>query len=242
MLRWAWWANIVALAVVTLFLAGPLWGKVAPDTGPAAFSDYGQFLGEYQAAGAFKFYDNTEAILRLAQFEQALMRYRFLKGQIQRKGDYHGLLSMINLRLKFLKKQMHLTEVDIAAIPPRKERIPRAKPPEAKPTPEKPGAAKPKKSGDADKGDDLAKETPKKEPPEPVLSGTPKPPGVTAVAPPAVPEKPREVVVTDTPKAKEEKAEEEKDKEEAKPPPLPPSFWDKLKIRLHLKKKAAESG
>jgi hypothetical protein len=238
MLKFAWWGNPVAFAVLTLFLAGPLEGKVAPDTGPAGVSDYGQFLGEYLAAGAFKFYDNTEALLRLAQFELSLMRYRFLKGQIQRKGDYRGLLAMVDHRLKFLKKQLHLGEMDIAAIPPRKERIPRAKPPEPKPNPEKPAAAKPKTPKDANQEDDLAKDTAKKE----TASGNPLSPGVAVTAPPATTGKPPEVVVADTSKSKEEKAEEEKAKEEAKPPPPPPGFWEKLKIRLRLKKKAAESG
>jgi hypothetical protein len=191
-------------------------------------------LGEYQAAGAFKFYDNTEALLRMAQFEQALMRYRFLKGQIQKKGDYRGLVAMVDLRLRFLKKQMHLREADIAAIPPRKVRIPKAEQPEAKPPPDKPAAAKPKTAGEADQEG------------EPSFSGAPpavvipSPREKAGAAPPATPPvtagKLPEVVVTDTPKAKEEKAEEEKEKEEAKPPP--PSFWEKLKIRLHLKKKA----
>ncbi|MBI4794729.1 MAG: hypothetical protein HY790_02640 [Deltaproteobacteria bacterium] len=238
MLRFAWWENFIVLALLTLFLAGPAWGKISPDEA-VPFTDYGSFLGEYRAAGAFKFYDNTEALLRLAQFELSLMRYRFLKGQIQRKGDYRGLLAMVDLRLRFLKKQLHLHEMDIAAIPPRKARIPRPKKPEAKPSPEKekPGAAKPKTPRDADQDDDLAKDTAKKEPPVSAVSGPPSPPGIAVTAPPATPGKPPEVAVTDTTKPKEEKAEEE-----AKPPPPPPGFWEKLKIRLHLKKKAADSG
>lgn len=255
MMRFARWENFIVLAVLTIFLAGPAWGKISPDEGPAPFTDYGGFLGEYQAAGAFRFYDNTEAILRMAQFELALMRYRFLKGQIQRKGDYRGLVAMVDLRLRFLKKQMHLREVDIAAIPPRKVRIPKVKPAVAKPPPDKPAAAKPTPPGAADKDKDKAQTEPSLPGTPPavvVIPGPPKtavtPPRAPTAAPPGAPqavlpaatEKPPDVVVADAPKTKEEKAEEEK--EEAKPPPLPPSFWEKLKIRLHLKKKAAESG
>jgi hypothetical protein len=247
MMRFAWWENFIVLAVLTLFLAGPAWGKISPDEGSAPFTDYGSFLGEFQAAGAFKFYDNTEAILRLAQFELALMRFRFLKGQIQRKGDYRGLVAMVDLRLRFLKKQMRLHEGDIAAIPARKVRIPKVKPAVAKPPPDKPGAAKPKKSGDDDQNMDKAKAEPSLPGTPPAVVVIPSPPkkaaaaplGKPQAAPPATTGKPPEVVVTDIPKGKEEKAEEEK--EEAKPPPLPPGFWEKLKIRLHLKKKAPES-
>jgi hypothetical protein len=250
-MRFARWENIIVVALLTLFLAAPAEGKISPEES-APFTDYGSFLGEYRAAGAFKFYDNTEALLRMAQFELALMRYRFLKGQIQRSGDYRGLVNMVDLRLKFLKKQMHLRETDIAAIPPRKVRIPKVKPPEAKPPPEKPAAAKPKTPGDADLDKARAEPPLPGLPPAAVIPGSPgkagPPPAAPPLAaPPAAPGKPPEVVVTDAPKAKEDgkakddKAEEEKDKEE-KPPPPPPRFWERLKIKLHLKKKVPESG
>jgi len=263
MMRFAKREYFIVFALLALFLTGPAEGKVSPDAG-AAFTDYGSMLGEYHSAGAFKFYDNTEALLRLAQFELSLMRYRFLKGQIQRRGDYRGLLAMVNLRLQFLKKQLHLNEFDIAAIPPRKARIPKVKPavikpPEAKP-PEKPAAAKPAipKAADKAKAGPSLPGTPPAvviipRPPDKAVAApqaTPQtvPPAAPQAVPPAAPpvapqvttEKPPDVVVTDndTPKSKEKKAEEEK--EEAKPPPPPPSFWEKLKIRLHLKKKAAD--
>jgi hypothetical protein len=228
-MRLSRYENFIVLLVLSLVLAGPIWGDGASDTGPVAFTDYGSFLGEYQAAGALKFYNNTEAILRLAQFEQALMRYRFLKGQIRGKGDYTGLLNMVDLRLRFLQKQLHLRDVEIAAIPPRKVRIPLAKPPEAKPPPEKPPAAKPKVSKDADED---------KEKGGPSISGTFGPPEKAAAPPMTAAQKPPEVVTT-TPETKDEKAEEEKNKEEAKPAP-PLSYWQRLKNRLHWKKKAAE--
>jgi hypothetical protein len=263
MKRFAWWANIILLSVLTLALAGPVCGDGSSDSGSYAFTDYGSFLGEYLAAGALKFYDNTEEILRLAQFEHALMRYRFLKGQIQRKHDYYGLTAMIDLRLKFLKQQLHLSERDIAAIPPRKARIPKPKTP-AKPASSKDAAAKPKPKGGAAKKDN-AKAGPPVYPQPTVVLGIPRPPQkagappvtaaprgpgapkvtatpptpaapVTATPPaaatpaPAAAQKSGEVVTTDSPPAKEEKAQEETK------PPVPLSFWDKLRIRLNLKK------
>ncbi|RJR36962.1 MAG: hypothetical protein C4567_13335 [Deltaproteobacteria bacterium] len=231
MMRFAWREILIGLAVLTLFLAGPAWGKEAPDREPPPFTDYGSFLGEYQSAGAFKFYDNTEALLRLAQFEQSLMRYRFLKGQIQKKGDYRGLTAMVDLRLRFLKKQMHLHDGDIAAIPPRKARIPKAKPPEEK---KKDAADKPKTPGPPDK--DKAKAGPPFPGQAPGTVVIPGAPGTAGTAPAAVPGKPPEVVTTDTPPmTKEEKAAEAK---EAKPP-LPPNFWDRMWIRVNPWKKGA---
>lgn len=231
MMRFAWWKYFIVLAALSLFLAGPAWGDGVPDTEPPAFTDYGSFLGEYQAAGAFRFYDNTEALLRLAQFELSLMRYRFLKGQIQRKGDYRGLVAMVDLRLRFLKKQMHLHDGDIAAIPPRKARIPKAKPPEEKP---KDAAAKPKTPGTP--GKDKAKAGPSVPGQAPGGSVIPGSPEQAGAAPVATSGKPPDVVVTDTPpKTKEEKAEEEKESK----PALPPSFWDRLRLRIYPKKKAA---
>jgi hypothetical protein len=231
MMRFSWRNILLGLAVLTLFLAGPAQGDGMPDS-EAPFNDYGSFLGEYQTAGAFRFYDNTEALLRLAQFELALMRYRFLKGQIQRKGDYRGLTAMVDLRLRFLKKQMHLHDGDIAAIPPRKARIPQPKkPPEEKP---KDAAAKPTPPGPGDKNKAKAGlPGPGQAPGGTVIPGAPE----TAVpAPGAMPGRPPEVVTMDTPpQTKEEKAAEAK---EAKPP-LPPNFWDRMWIRVNPWNKGA---
>lgn len=232
------WGNFLFLSVLTLLLAGPAWGGGMPDSGQGIYTDYGSFLGEYQTAGALKFYDNTEEMLRLANFEMALMRYRFLKGKIQRKVDYRGLLAMVDLRLRFLKKQMHLNNRDIAAIPPRKAWIPRVKPPTPKAAPKKDAAAKPKTPGAAAKDKNKkrgALTIPGQMPPVYVITGPPAkaatPPG-TAAPPVTSAQKPPDVVTT-TPKTKEEKAEEEKEETKAK---KSLSVWEKLKIRLHLNK------
>jgi hypothetical protein len=209
---------------------------------PAGFSDYEHCLGEYQAAGAFQFYENTEAMLRMANFEQALMRYRFLKGQIQGSADYYGLLASVNRRIKFLQKQLHLRDTEVAAIPRRKVRMIKAKPavklPETLPA-EKPEAAKPKTPGEAGKEAGQTQEIPG-------TAVTPKLPAqIPAAAPLPGAQKLPPVVTTDAKPKAEEKAkgeekakEEEKDKEEAKPK-APLSFWQRLKLRLHLGKKAA---
>ncbi len=221
MMKLAWWGKFLLLLVLNLILVGPVGAKIAPDEEPGPVTDYGQFLGELQAAGALRFYDNTEELLRLAQFERALMRYRFLKGQVQRRADYRHLVRMIDLRLHFLQKQLHLRDSEVAAIPPRKVKAVR-KPPEVKPPPEKPAAAKPKTYGEGEEG--------------PSISGAPGPPAKAAIAPLPGAQKPPDVV-TSTPKARgDEKAEEEKDAAESKPA-LPPNFWQKLKIRLNLGKK-----
>lgn len=224
MMNLAWWGRFLLLLVLNLILVGPVGAKVAPEDDPAPVTDYGMFLGELRAAGALRFYDNTEELLRLAQFERALMRYRFLKGQVQRKAEYRPLVRMIDLRLNFLKKQLHLRDSEIAAIPPRKVKAAR-KAPKVKPPPEKPVAAIPKTAG-------------KKEE-RPTISGAPGLPDKAAIAPLPGAQKPPDVV-TSTPGAKgDEKAAEEKDAAESKPP-LPPNFWQKLRIRLNLGKKKSE--
>jgi hypothetical protein len=251
-----WWGKLLVLLGLNLILAGPASAQSAGAKAPTAkppeakspvkkaskakysppFTDYGYFLGELHAAGALKFYDNTEAILRLAQFERALMRYRFLKGHIQGKRDYYGLLSMVNLRLKFLKNQLHLRDVEVAAIPPRRERIPQPKPPVVKPQAAKPGAAKPKTPG-------MANRKANKTMIIPGMTATPSP---AAQVPVAVPlptvQKPPPVVTSDAKAKADEKAQEEKEKEETKPPPVPLSYWQRLKMRLHLGKKPANPG
>jgi hypothetical protein len=228
--------NFLVVLVLTLILAGSVWGDGFSEKGPVIFTDYGSYLGEYQTAGALKFYDNTEELLRLAQFERALMRYRFLKGQIRGKVDYRGLINMVDLRLQFLKRQLHLRDVEIAAIPPRKARIPRIKPPAAKPPPKKDAAAKPKPPGAANKLKPKATVIPAVTGQTPTVVVIPSRPGKAAAAPVTAAQNPREVVTT-TPKTQDEKAEEAKAKEEAKPAP-PLTFWQRLKGRLHWRKKS----
>ena len=219
---------------------------------PAPMTDYERYALEYQAAGAFKFYENTESRLRMAQFEEALMRYCCLKGWIQGRADYHGLLASVNRRIKFLQKQLHLRDSEVCAIAPRKPRLKKLKPAvkqqEAKLPETLPGGAKPQPSVAAGPvvekpiGPVTATPSPPAAvaPPAPVPTATAPPPAPVPVvtAPPAEQKQPP-VVTTDTKPKEEEKAAEEKEKEEK--PPVPLTFWQRLKTKLHLGKKPSSS-
>lgn len=89
--------------------------------------DYQLMSEEFQAAGGIQFFSKTEELLRLADFEQALMRYRFLKGQVGNLTGYRPLVVNIDRRLKFLQKQMRLAEADIQPLP--RLRVSRPAPP-----------------------------------------------------------------------------------------------------------------
>jgi hypothetical protein len=79
--------------------------------------DYRVMVEEFQTAGGIKFFSKTEELLRLADFEQALMRYRFLKGQVLGLTGYRPLVVNIDRRLRFLQKQMRLADADIQPLP-----------------------------------------------------------------------------------------------------------------------------
>jgi hypothetical protein len=124
-----WQVKFLVFALLNLILAGPVAGKEKGDEDLKPITDLGRYQEEYFSAGALKFFDNSEDALRLAQLERALIRYRFLKGQIQKKPEYSSLLPQVNRRIHWLKKQMHLQEWQVAAIPPSKVMDrPKAKP------------------------------------------------------------------------------------------------------------------
>ncbi|MEW6388155.1 MAG: hypothetical protein AB1491_11625 [Thermodesulfobacteriota bacterium] len=224
------WAS---LALGLLLLLGPgvtaalANGESKAPAKPRQLKDYDLFLGELHSAGALKFYETTEEILRLGQFERALLRYRFLKGAVSGQSMYAPMVASINQRLRFLQEQMHLTAADIApARRPKKRRVRRkvaqkppppveAKPP-ATPEPGKPEGAPPAAA-----------------PPGQVIPGAPgvtpaKPPEAPPTAPPTVEEPKAAPGAEETPQAKEEK--------EAKPKPRP-SLWQRIKKRLYFWKK-----
>jgi len=128
-----------ALAVVGLFL-GPATAKRG---GGGVPQDYRLMYEEYQAAGGLGFLHKTEELLRLAEFEQALMRYRFLKGQVAGQTEYRPVVVSINQRLHLLKRQMHLTEADISPLPRRRVALPPKPEPKPPPALEKAKAAEP---------------------------------------------------------------------------------------------------
>lgn len=254
MMKVTWWGTFLGLLVLNLILVGPIWGKEFPQDEPQVITDHLRFLGELEAAGALRFFEVSEDILRLAQFERALLRFRFLKGQIQGKREYSTLVPMVDLRLQFLKRSMRLHDWQVAALPPMKAKRPKPKPPEVKPPPPPPPVAKPKNQDDFE---DYTKEsmisgspTPKGKaaPPQATLPGTPPgtAPAIPQVTPPGKPpevtgappkDKGTDKIYTDTDKVEEEK-EKAKEGEEAKPPPPPPSFWQRLKTRIRGEKKA----
>lgn len=259
-MKCARWENFILLSILTLILVGPVWGGGMPGSKVGIYTDYGSFLGEYQTAGALAFYYNTEAALRLAQFEKALMRYRFLKGKIRRHVDYRGLLDMVDLRLRFLKKQMHLTNRDIAPIPPRRAWIPRKITPKPKTAAKKDKSTKPKTPAAAAKNKNKQKALvtiPGQVPPlymiprpsakvgappgKALPPGTRTPPATAApkaagtppvtAAPQVTANQKLPPVVTTTPESKEQKEDDAEEKKETK---KALSVWDKMKLRLNL--------
>ncbi len=212
-------AAIWALFGILLLASGPGWGapngEISPETAPV--SDAASFAGELRAAGALKFYENTEDLLRTGQFERALLRYAFLKGQIARQPGYRPLVSMVNQRLHFLQGQLRLPVQEFPAL--QAPRI-RQKPPEKKEADQAavppPASAKAKSEPDDQTGEAKPANEVK---PEPAAS----PPGQNQAAAPQTQES--------APKAEDAQPEAEK------PPPPPPSRWQRLKKRLMFWKK-----
>jgi hypothetical protein len=157
-----------------------------------------------------KFYDNTEDLLRTGQFERALLRYAFLKGQIGRQPGYQPLAHQIDQRLNFLKTQLKLPE---AYVTPLKASRVRPKPPGKKEAtlaaPPSPAASKAQPDPDDQKGDPKPGGEAKSEP-------TGSPPGQDRAA--AAPQ---------SPDSQEKSADAQAEAE--KPPP---SRWQRLKKRL----------
>ena len=208
-----------------LLLMAPGLGRGAPDgeTPPteadAPVSDAGLFAQELFSAGALKFFENTEDILRVAQFERAFLRYGFLKGQIGRHCGYRPLVLMINQRLDFLKVQLRLPATEFAALtPPKARKMPRQKGQAVQAEP--PAKAKPADAaGDGEKTQ--AEET--------SLS-----PGAAASYPQGTP------VASLPPQASQsQQPSEGAQVQEEKPPEPPPplSRWQRLKKRLLFWKK-----
>jgi hypothetical protein len=133
-------AVIIALTGLVLFAPGLGWsapdGDVPRETsGPV--SDAALFARDLRAGGALKFYESTEDLLRAGQFERALLRYAFLKGQIAGLAGYRPLVTMVNQRLHFLQGQLRLPDQELPALkappawsqPPKKKEEARTAPP-----------------------------------------------------------------------------------------------------------------
>jgi hypothetical protein len=209
----------VVIFLLGLLLLAPGLGRSAPDgddSGIAAapVSDAASFAGELHAAGALKFYENTEDLLRTGQFERALLRYAFLKGQIGRQPGYQPLAHQIDQRLNFLKTQLKLPE---AYVTPLKASRVRPKPPGKKEAtlaaPPAPAASKAQPDPDDQKGD-----------PKPGGEAKSEPTGLS-------PGQDRAAVGPKSPDS-QEKPEDTTQAEAEKPPSPPPSRWQRLKKRL----------
>lgn len=137
------WALVMGL-VGALALLGATPGAAAAKAGGGGVpQDYKLMYEEYKAAGGLGFLHKTEELLRLAMFEQALMRYRFLKGQVAGQAEYRPLVRSIDQRLHLLQRQMHLTAADISPLPRRRVALPPKPEPKPPPALEKAKAAEP---------------------------------------------------------------------------------------------------
>jgi hypothetical protein len=187
------------------------------DEPPVRGGDSRQFAGELQSLGAFKFFDDTEAILRAGKFELAFGRYCFLNTHIRGQSIYAGLIASVDQRLQFLKGQMRLGEgVQSYAPeekPTRRRRAKRVQPP--CPPPVKTAKAK--------------EPSPEEKPPEMIIPAPPEEEKATP-PPPAEAKPPGEET---KPPGEETKPPGEKAQEAQKPAPAPSSsLWEKLKRRL----------
>jgi hypothetical protein len=166
------------------------------------------------------------------------MRFRFLKGQVQGMVDYRPLVVQIDRRLHFLKKQLRLTDWEVAAIPRRKAkglkpRVTEA-PPTSKPVPPPParGPGEAKAKEEIVTTDTPPSLAPPTTPSKPPAAGLP-PVGVVIEAPLAKPpDKPAEKAKTE-----KEQPKETAEVEDTKPKPKP-NIWQKFRQRFPWAKKA----
>lgn len=212
----------VTWVLLGLLVLAPGTGWSAPDGDApgetAALADAASFTQELHAAGALKFYDNTEDLLRTGQFERALLRYAFLKGQIGRQPGYQPLAHQIDQRLSFLKTQLKLPE---AYVTPLKAARVRPKPPGKK---EATLAAPPTQA------------VSKAQPDPDDQKGDPKPAGEAKSEPAGLSPGQKLAAAAPQPPDSQEKSEDAQAEAE-KPPPPPPSRWQRLKKRLLFWKK-----
>lgn len=218
--------SCIALFLSVFWLLASAFGWSAPDESPpvqsqAPVSDAALFSQELHAAGALKFYENTEDLVRAGRFEPALLRYVFLKWQLSRHPGYQPLLSVIQQRLDFLKAQMKIPERDLLPLPPPKVR---KKPLRNAPATGEisPNPSSPEKSATEGKG----KET---EPGQDRQTANPSSPAVPVghLEPEPSPGGPERSSKAENPESKGEKS--------AEAPPKPsPSRWQRLKERLRF--------
>jgi hypothetical protein len=221
------WLAGLGLALAVLLLLPGVSGADGFAAGEPDYrvTDYALFLEELHAAGALKFFENTEDILRIAEFERALLRYRFLKGQIDRDPGYRPLAAVINQRLAFLAGQLRLGEEDLAPLRPTLIRRSRPSPRAAAPPPP---AAAPEKPPVASTPPEAGSPPSASEAPEAGQAG---PPEVQPGLPPApAGGEPAPAVLSPGPLPTEPVQVQEPQPEAQ--PAAPPSRWQRFKERL----------
>jgi len=242
---WRGWFR-AGLGLALLWLAAaPVWAdgekRLPAVAGPQV--DIKLFQEELQAAGALKFFETTEELLRLAQFDRALLRYRFLKGQVMGHSLYRPLVTQIDYRLQFLKTQMKLRPADLGPVGrPRKtlrRRVVAAHPPETdkkkeEGKPKTEPKEEPKPRTDKQEEDGAKKQEEPGVTPPPVTPEKPAAAGKGAEGGPAAPPPPETGL---PPKVGPADEGEEDQVGEAKPAPPPPSRWERIKRKLQFWKK-----
>ena len=219
MLRsWRQWTAGLALGALFIMVCGEVPLR-ADGTGARSFpdSDSFQFREEFLSRGAYKFFNDTEDILRSGNFELAWGRYLFLASQTRSQSIYAGLNAATNQRLQFLREQMRLGEVPLRVAKPLKRRVRRVS--QAKPAPAE------KKAG--------PEASPEGQKPSGPQGGSAGKPGEIIIPPTGTPDqKPAPSVPETKPSAPEVKPDTSEPAEAPPPPPPPPSAWEKIKRRL----------
>jgi hypothetical protein len=241
---WRYWGFGLALgSIVLLGLgAGSLQADGMARKRPRG-NDYQVFLVELAAGGAFKFYADSEDILRSGDFEQAFSRYLFLASHIRGQSLYTGLAASVNRRLHFLMGQLGLGEESLRYARTTRRLPPPPPPPKPEPKAEAKPAPAPKVTEDQEPPPPAAPAAP---PAPPVPSPAAPPAGASpgakpgeVVIPPVIvdeqiplPGKPQGSPAQETAKALEAGEKSEAKVEKALEQPPPPGAWDKVKRRL----------
>jgi hypothetical protein len=176
---WRYWGFGLALGSIVLLGLGA--GSLRAD-GMGRRRAWGHddqvFRVELYTGGAFKFYANSEDILRSGDFEQAFSRYLYLASHIRGQSLYTGLAASVNRRLHFLRGQLGLGEESLRYAHTTR-RLPPPPPPAKAPAPEPKPAPAPKATEDEEPPPPAA-------PPAPAApAAPPAPPGAAPAAPPA---------------------------------------------------------
>jgi len=208
--------------------AAPPQAKSDPKAGPPpSVTDADIYQGEFSRAGAFKFYDNTEDLLRTGQFEMSYARYLFLKTHIRGQALYTGLAAMVDQRLRFLSAQLRLGEGRTPSGPYR--RVTKRKKPKSKPVCPPPADQKGAQPLAPPPGTPTT-------PPKPLEAAPPGEPKAPEAAPPApTPGEKEGTPAKAEPEPPPGEAKEETTKAEEPAPPL--TFWQKLKRKAMFWKK-----